>query len=211
MPRSCTVCGHPELAAIGKSIAAGGSNRNLASRFNVTPAAVQRHRAGCLKQPRREKKVAPESTLASAGGSNRIVSTGDSTPADPRTLLHRAELLLNDAHAILTRASSAGDDRMALQAVRETRASLELVMKAHGMLAGDGTTINIDARRGASLEALPPTAWRALLRLADAEDSPTITIDADEVGIAAPALMPAEGATDNRRLPVVSEVDDASQ
>jgi hypothetical protein len=68
--------------------------------------------------------------------------------ADPQALIRRAELLLDDAMAILARAKADSDSRLGLQAVRECRSSLELLMKAHGMLAPDAAVnVNIDARR----------------------------------------------------------------
>jgi hypothetical protein len=76
-------------------------------------------------------------------------------------------------------AAGAGDDRVALTAVRETRASLELVMRAHGMLANDGPTVNIDARPAsiAVLSRLSEGELRAVARLGDGDG----TIDVFDV------------------------------
>jgi hypothetical protein len=48
MPRSCTVCGHAARTAIDKALAGGASNRSLASLYDVSEAAVRRHRANHL-------------------------------------------------------------------------------------------------------------------------------------------------------------------
>jgi hypothetical protein len=142
MPRACTICANAATAEIAKAIATGESNRAVSGRFAVTASAVQRHRVNCLRAPRRTEKLAAPPTRATAPDSVRFDSD-----ADPKALICRAEFLLDDATAICARAKTDGDARLALQALRECRSSLELLMRAHGMLQPDGTTVNIDARR----------------------------------------------------------------
>src|SRR6266542_92558 len=49
MPRSCTVCAHPERAASDKALVSGETVRALASRYvPLRRSAVQRHKEGCL-------------------------------------------------------------------------------------------------------------------------------------------------------------------
>lgn len=75
-------------------------------------------------------------------------SSRHESETDPKALIRRAELLLDDAMTILARAKAADDSRLGLQAVRECRSSLELLMKAHGVPAPDAAVnVNIDARR----------------------------------------------------------------
>ena len=145
MPRRCTICSHSELAAIGKAIATGHSNRNLANRFNVSPAAIQRHRAGCLKQPRREKKVAPGSAPASVGGSNRFDSDGEiATPAD---LLERLRSLFRLGD-LLEEAYQRRDVDACVKLAREYRSAAESYARVAGwMTDGASATVNIDARK----------------------------------------------------------------
>jgi len=85
---------------------------------------------------------------------------------DAPELLRRANRLLDDAQSILGRASSAGDDKLALAAVREVRSSLEVLMRVHGLLAPDSSVVvNVDARRlSATLDALSVDELRALAR-----------------------------------------------
>lgn len=163
MPPACSVCSHPQTAAIAKDIASGGSNRSVAARFGVSRAAVQRHRVNCLRMPRKAENTPARRSVADGPGSARFASS--SMPADPKMLLQRAERLLDDAQTILSRATDAEDDRLALQAVREVRSSLELVMKAHGMLTSEAAiTINVDARRAfdAKLADLTAEELRAI-------------------------------------------------
>jgi hypothetical protein len=86
--------------------------------------------------------------------------------------LRCAERLLDDAQSILTQVKATGDIKTALVAVRETRASIQLLMDAHGMLGKDGTTFNIDARRQ-SIEVLGNMSMDDLLRLRTALKSVT--------------------------------------
>lgn len=46
------------------------------------------------------------------------------------------------AEAVMFRAEESGDDRLVLTAVREARNSLELAMRAHGMLGADAHVLN---------------------------------------------------------------------
>ena len=48
MPRSCTVCEHPEREAIDRSLVGGASNRSVASLYDVSEAATRRHKANHL-------------------------------------------------------------------------------------------------------------------------------------------------------------------
>ncbi len=48
MPRSCTVCSHPQRKDIDRQLVGGASNRSLASVYDVSEAAVRRHGANHL-------------------------------------------------------------------------------------------------------------------------------------------------------------------
>jgi transposase len=56
MPRSCSICSHPQGAAISKDLAAGASIRSAASRFGVTPATAHRHLDHCMGVKRRAEQ-----------------------------------------------------------------------------------------------------------------------------------------------------------
>jgi hypothetical protein len=45
MPRTCTVCGHPQRAEIDRTIVSGASNRVISRQFGGSHDAVRRHRA----------------------------------------------------------------------------------------------------------------------------------------------------------------------
>lgn len=48
MPRTCTICRHPERAAIERAMVAGVPFRHIAAEWTVSTQALQRHRAACL-------------------------------------------------------------------------------------------------------------------------------------------------------------------
>jgi hypothetical protein len=48
MPRACTICGHAARTRIDKALAGGASNRSIASLYDVSEAAVRRHRGNHL-------------------------------------------------------------------------------------------------------------------------------------------------------------------
>ena len=165
MPRSCSICTHAQTAEIAKAIAAGGSNRSMADRFSVTPSAIQRHRTGCLRLPRRATKLAADSAHVSTSGSPRFDS------ADPKSLISTTARLVDEALDLLAHAKREDDRRTALVALREARDGLALLMRIAGMLAGDGATIAIDARRQTMvLSELTVDELRGLARLAPSGD-----------------------------------------
>lgn len=123
MPRPCTVCRHPDRAAVDAALVDGEPVRTIAGRFGLSHNAVLRHRDGHL----------PES-MAKAREAADVVR-GDALLSQVRELQARAL-------AILAAAEKAKDGRLALQAIREARGNLELL----GRLAGElqaGVTVNV--------------------------------------------------------------------
>ena len=161
MPRSCTVCCSPDLAAITKAVARGGSNRVVADRFDVTTSAVQRHRVRCMAQPRKQKTPAdiPEQTKRS-----EPVRFDSENPA---SLISTTARLVDEALDLLEHAKRDDDRKVALAALREARDGLQLLMRARGMLA-DATAGNtyVDQRKQvvAVLGKLSEADLRAIAR-----------------------------------------------
>lgn len=149
MPRSCIICSHDDAVEINRAIGKRGSRRFIAARFNVSPSALQRHKTGCLgiaSQPKIAETPANSPAPMGAVDSVRFDSS------DPKTLVTATARLVDEALDLLEHAKKADDRRTALQALREARDGLQLLMKAAGMLAGDGTTIDVDARRQMALK-----------------------------------------------------------
>ena len=115
MPRSCTICEHPEREAIDRTLVGDASNRAVASLYDVSEAAVRRHKANHLP-----------AKLVMAHAAEEV--------AQADTLLDQVRDLQRRALAILEKAEEAGELRTALGAIREARGNLELLAKLLGEL-----------------------------------------------------------------------------
>lgn len=114
MPRTCLTCCHPERARIDTALVAGEPLRNIAKRFAISPASLNRHRAHLPAH------------VAKAHEAERVAS------AD--SLLSQVQSLQAKALDLLAKAERAGDYRTALAGVREARACLELLAEVEGKL-----------------------------------------------------------------------------
>ena len=50
MPRTCTICAHPQRTDIESAIASNTSYRTIAGRYGTSKSSVERHALGCVKQ-----------------------------------------------------------------------------------------------------------------------------------------------------------------
>ncbi|HLY00906.1 MAG TPA: hypothetical protein VKR56_00265 [Candidatus Cybelea sp.] len=174
MPRACSICVHPETAAITKALHSGGSIRDVASRFVVTPAAVGRHLRGCLRTTRRAEKPPDVGVPADRGTSARLDT------ANPSTLVAATARLVDEALDLLENAKRADDRRTALVALREARDGLALLMRAAGLLSGDaGSTTIVDQRRQsiAIMARFSEDELRALVAAGTRRESETMSSD----------------------------------
>src|ERR671913_2643141 len=124
MPRSCTVCEHPKREIIDRELVGGASNRSVASLYDVSEAAVRRHKANHLP-----------AKLVMAQQAEEVAQADD--------LLQQVRDLQGRALAILGKAEAAGDLRTALGAIREARGNLELLAKLLGEL-DERPVVNVD-------------------------------------------------------------------
>ena len=115
MVHPCTVCRHPEREAVDRLLVAGRSNRSVARLHGLGREAVRNHRA----------RHVPE-TLARARDAREEAHADD--------LLGQVCHLRDRALDILRRAEAARDHRTALAAIREARATVELLAKLVGEL-----------------------------------------------------------------------------
>jgi hypothetical protein len=123
MPRECTVCTHPEREAIDEALVGGASNRSLASLYDVSEAAVRRHKG---------KHLPAKLVMAHAAE--------EAAQAD--TLLGQVRDLQQRTLAILEAAEETKQHRTALGAIREARSNLELLAKLLGELS-DQPQVNV--------------------------------------------------------------------
>ena len=124
MPRSCTICEHPDREAIDRSLVGDSSNLSVSSLFGVSESAVRRHKANHLP-----------AKLVMAQAAEEVAQADD--------LLQQVRDLQSRALAILGKAEAAGDLRTALGAIREARGNLELFAKLLGEL-DERPVVNLD-------------------------------------------------------------------
>lgn len=143
MPQLCTVCTHPERAAIDAALVAGEACTRLAARYSpLTRESVRRHK----------EKHLPEA-LTKATEAREVANADD--------LLSQVRALHSRAVAILEQAEKKKSHEVALRAIREARGCLELLAKLMGEL-NDAPIINVTLApqwiqvRGLLLEALAP-------------------------------------------------------
>jgi hypothetical protein len=115
MPRTCTVCEHPEREAIDRALVGETSNLSVSSLFGVSESAVRRHKANHLPA----KLVMAEKAAEVAQADDLLQQVRD---LQARTL------------AILEAAEHTNQHRTALSAIREARSNLELLAKLLGEL-----------------------------------------------------------------------------
>lgn len=123
MPRSCTVCEHPEREAIDRQLVGDSSNLSVSSLFGVSESAVRRHKAKHLP-----------AKLVMAEKAQEVAEADD--------LLDQVRGLQARTLAILEAAEHTHQHRTALSAIREARSNLELLAKLLGEL-DDRPQVNI--------------------------------------------------------------------
>jgi hypothetical protein len=152
VPRSCTICEHPDREAIDRSLVGDASNLSVSSLFGVSESAVRRHKANHLP-----------AKLVMAQAAEEVAQADD--------LLQQVRDLQGRVLAILGKAEAAGDLRTALGAIREARGNLELLAKLLGEL-DERPVVNLNVSpewlelRAAIVGALEshPAAHTAVLR-----------------------------------------------
>jgi hypothetical protein len=123
VPRSCTICEHPEREAIDRALVGEASNLSVSALFGVSESAIRRHKANHLPAKLVMARQAEE--VAEADG-----------------LLSQVQDLQGRALGILDAAEGTGDLRTALGAIREARGNLELLAKLLGEL-DDRPVVNV--------------------------------------------------------------------
>jgi hypothetical protein len=183
MPQTCTVCKHPQRAAIETTLVQGHSYRYIALHFQVGAMAVYRHRENCMPEEIAKSQEAREAAFAlnvaeqlhainvqslallkeARAALNRIqTSHADAVPSVDELLAMPKErraltLKLSGIHSWRR-----NQDMMnAMQAIDRVHKQLELQAKLQGDLAQEGT-VNIwmspewASARTSLLDALRP-------------------------------------------------------
>ena len=116
MPRVCTVCSHPERAAIDAALVAGEPNRSIARHFNVSRDAIARHKADHL----------PAAIVKAREAS-------DVLKAD--SLLERLRDLNRETAGVLSAAKMLQDHDLVLKAIARVEKQIELEGRLIGELS----------------------------------------------------------------------------
>lgn len=167
MPREprCSICQSAAArTAVDALIAQGKSIRDVAGQTKCTRSSIHRHvghssreKTGGASRKSGGSATSSQARRISAGRCSTCgLSAGET---DAQSLLRRAERILWIAETIAAQAQRDDDARLALQAVDRARSSLETMMRATGLIGGDGqVTVNVDARK---------VAFERLARLPD--------------------------------------------
>ena len=123
MPRTCTICRHDQRVDIDKALVARAPYRDIAGQFGVSKSALVRHH---------DDHLPPSLVKAKA--------TAEAVEAD--ALLGQVLELRDRAVSILDKAERAGEYPAAVSAIREARASVELLAKLAGQLR-DAPVVNL--------------------------------------------------------------------
>jgi len=126
MPRTCTVCSHPNLSDLNAALLTGESLRTIAKRFGTSVSAAYRHHREHL-----------------GGTLVRSPQTTEGIEAD--TVIGKVIQLGDEVRRLGKKAEDLGDIRGALAAVRELGHLVELMARLQGELAepGESTTISV--------------------------------------------------------------------
>lgn len=126
MPR-CTVCDHPERKAIDAAFVAS-SERSVAKRWSISPAAVHRHKARHLK-PAAARAIATRADLSAQG------------------LVQRLADLLETCDDAIEKARGADDLKALTSLIRESRELVVTIGRGFAGLWTDRPSVVVDARR----------------------------------------------------------------
>jgi hypothetical protein len=164
MPRPCSICRHPEVAAINAQLVSGETYRNVAKRYGTfSPATVVRHRPHIAKAIAKAKTAAAtkiDNALAKQETVSAIKEAGQ-----VETVLDRLMGYHRVLAELLKEAREAKDHAGALRAVQAGLKQLELEARLLGELkdhSGSGTAITVQVvyvnASGASGRIDQPTA-----------------------------------------------------
>jgi hypothetical protein len=149
MPRTCTVCTHPERAALDKCLVANESNRAVSIRFGTSVAALQRHRANHLpKVLARAQRTAQERHEAAHAGAVAAVAQEREQKEQAHALdvIQQLRVINQVSVAILHEARQAADAETALKAIDRIQRQIELQGRLLGQLA-ENQTANVHLTR----------------------------------------------------------------
>lgn len=130
--RACTVCTHPKRRDIDEALVSGREFAPLARKYGLSGDAMRRHFHGHLDDIRR-KEIAVELKQ------RRIAALDKELNEDRSDISTGLTRIINEIDGILQRAKEAGDDSLALTALRDMRGTFLDLAKLHGKLTNIST------------------------------------------------------------------------
>jgi uncharacterized protein YqiB (DUF1249 family) len=132
MPRTCTVCTHPERAAIDRALVAGQPYRSIAEHFEASAQAVLRHKESHLRDllaQAKQRQAAHEAALGTA------VQEQEAAKVEQAIDIVKQLRAINAASvSILHEARQSGNAEVALKAIDRVQRQIELQAKLLGEL-----------------------------------------------------------------------------
>jgi hypothetical protein len=139
MPRTCTICTHPQRAAIDKALVDGGPYRSIAKHFGASPQAVLRHKESHLRDllaQAKQRHAAHEAVLGT------VVQEQEAAKVEQAIDIVKQLKAINAASvAILHEARQAGNAETALKAVDRVLRQIEFQARLLGEL--DAPQVNV--------------------------------------------------------------------
>lgn len=124
MAQPCSICSHPRRDEIDRAIVRGEANRRIAPRYGVSEKSIRRH----IKNGHVSEKIAKAEQAREIAQADNLL--GEIVALQRRTV------------SIADQAEASGDLRVAVSALREVRANLELLARLAGEL-DDRASVNI--------------------------------------------------------------------
>ncbi|GHO51502.1 hypothetical protein [Ktedonospora formicarum] len=122
MGRLCSICSHPQRAAIDVAVVSGQSFRRIATQFQTSEASIRRHTADHISE-----------ALRASQGANK--------EAQALEVAKQLQAINTATWAIVNKALAEGNDRVALLAADRVLRQLELQAKIQGDI--DTPQVNI--------------------------------------------------------------------
>lgn len=139
----CSVCQHPERAAIEGAYLAGDSVRRIAERYGLSVSPVSRHKkhVGRNSVPQSYLNAQSAKAVEARYLESARLESARTAEHEEKNLATATELLV-EARDILKEARDNGDLKTALGGIREAVRCLELLARLEGLLEA-APTVNI--------------------------------------------------------------------
>jgi hypothetical protein len=146
MPRPCSICRHPEVAAINADLFSGGTYRVIAERYGTSSTTLSRHRPHIARAIEKVKRVAATRLDKTVEKQEAAVAIREAVQVE--TVLDRLRAYHRTIQEILKAALESKDHAGALRAVLAGLKQVELEGRILGELndhggSGSATTVQV--------------------------------------------------------------------